>query len=236
VKSLATAPLHWKKAQWTRFGEGLGLIAIVMAADKPIEDAFQRNRSSSTNSFAKAVTPFGGGRGLEVSALLFGAGKLFHDANVEDAGRDALESDLLAGGIVTPLLKDLFGRARPNINEGTYNFHFIRTDNPHNSFPSGHATSAFALATAIAGHYVARERSCSLAGGCRRRCADRAGGGEGNRGATPGHRAGEARRQRADTLSAHAVRLLRDRRRPRTGAHHRAGRSRTLHPRHQSVR
>ena len=153
VKSLATAPLHWKKAQWTRFGEGLGLIAIVMAADKPIEDAFQRNRSSSTNSFAKAVTPFGGGRGLEVSALLFGAGKLFHDANVEDAGRDALESDLLAGGIVTPLLKDLFGRARPNISDGTYNFHFIRTDNPHNSFPSGHATSAFALATAIAGHY-----------------------------------------------------------------------------------
>jgi len=153
AKALATAPLHWRAKEWKRFGEGVVLVLAVGAADKPIEDAFQRNRSSTTNSYAKAITPFGGGRGLEFSALLFGGGKLFHDANVENAGRDALEADLLAGGIVTPLLKDLFGRARPNLNEGTYNFHFIKTDNPHNSFPSGHATSAFALATAIAAHY-----------------------------------------------------------------------------------
>jgi membrane-associated phospholipid phosphatase len=153
LKSLVTAPLHWRAREWKRFGEGVALVVAAGAADKQIEDAFQRNRSSSTNSFAKAITPFGGGRGLELSAVLFGAGKLFHDANVENAGRDALEADLWAGGVVTPLLKDAFGRARPNINEGTYNFHFAQTDNPHNSFPSGHATSAFALATAIAGHY-----------------------------------------------------------------------------------
>ena len=153
VKSLALAPLHWRARGWERFGEGIALVLIVGTADKQIKDAFQRNRSSPTNSFAKAITPFGGGRGLELSALLFGAGKLFHDANVENAGRDALEADLWAGGVVTPLLKDAFGRARPNINQGTYKFLFIRTDNPHNSFPSGHATSAFALATAIAGHY-----------------------------------------------------------------------------------
>ena len=81
VKSLAIAPLHWRARQWERFGEGIALVLIVGTADKQIKDAFQRNRSSPTNSFAKAITPFGGGRGLELSALLFGAGKLFHDAN-----------------------------------------------------------------------------------------------------------------------------------------------------------
>lgn len=153
VKSLATAPLHWNKQQWQRFGEGLGLVVLVGAFDKPIDDAVQRNRSSFTNHFAKVITPFGGGRELQITALMYAGGALFHRSTLEAAGHDALESELWAAGVITPLLKDAFGRARPNTGEGTYNFRFGRFDNPHNSFPSGHATNVFAGATAIAEHY-----------------------------------------------------------------------------------
>jgi membrane-associated phospholipid phosphatase len=153
AKSLATAPLRWTSNDWKRFTEGIGAVAIVMIADKKLEDAVQRNRSSFTDSVARRVTPFGGGRGLQVSAVLLGAGYFAHDSRLFAAGHDALEAQFWAAGVVTPLLKDVFGRARPNTNDGSHTFHFWSTDNPHNSFPSGHSTSAWAAATAIAAHY-----------------------------------------------------------------------------------
>ena len=152
AKSLATAPLHWKAPQWRRFAEGVGVVAAVMIADRRLEDAFARNRSSFTDSFARQVTPFGGGRAMQISAVLIGTGWLTHNDNVLGAGRDSLEAEIWAAGIVTPLLKDTFGRARPNTGEGTWQFHGFSNDNSHASFPSGHATNAFAAATAIAAH------------------------------------------------------------------------------------
>jgi len=95
--------------------------------------------------------PFGGRRAEYISAALIVGGLFAHDENVRDAGRDSLEAEIIAGGIVTPLLKRAFGRARPIQGEGAHSFHpFSSTDQ---SFPSGHATNAFAFATAVAGHY-----------------------------------------------------------------------------------
>jgi membrane-associated phospholipid phosphatase len=140
VKSLITAPLHWRSHEWRRFGEGAALVLAVGAADKPIERLFQRNRSSATDSFSRNVTPFGGHRAFNVSLLLIGSGWIFHDRRLLDSGRHSMEAELWAAGVVTPLLKRAARRERPN---GSDNL----------SFPSGHATNAFAAATAIAAHY-----------------------------------------------------------------------------------
>ena len=150
VKSLINAPLHWRSREWRRFGEGAALVVAVGVADKQIEDAFQRNRSSATDSFSRRITPWGGHRALEASAALIAAGYFSHHPNVLGAGRDSLEAELWAAGVVTPLIKFALGRARPNADQGTYSFHPLSS---HDSFPSGHATNAFAAATAIAGHY-----------------------------------------------------------------------------------
>jgi hypothetical protein len=151
AKSLARAPLHWDKQTWVRFAEGTAVIVALYATDRQTSDRVQQNRTSSTDQFAKTITPFGGQRALELSALMIATGAGVHDANLRDAGRDSLESELWAAGIVTPLLKRAFGRARPSQNEGSQSFHPL---NGHfQSFPSGHATNAFAFATAVAGHY-----------------------------------------------------------------------------------
>jgi membrane-associated phospholipid phosphatase len=151
AKTMALAPAHWKSSQWERFAEGTAAVAGVYAADRQLSDRVQSARSSSTDSFARAVTPFGGRRAEYISAALIIGGIAAHHDDVRDAGRDSLEAEIIAGGIVTPLLKRAFGRARPIQEQGAHSFHPFNTT--YQSFPSGHATNAFAFATAIAGHY-----------------------------------------------------------------------------------
>lgn len=151
AKSLATEPLRWDRGQWARFGEGSAAVLALYAVDRQTSDRVQEHRSSSTDQFAKTITPFGGNRAKQLSLLMIAAGAGLHDTSLRDAGRDSLEAELFAAGIVTPLLKRAFGRARPIQNEGSSSFH--PGDKHFDSFPSSHATTAFAFATAVAGHY-----------------------------------------------------------------------------------
>ncbi len=54
--------------------------------------------------------------------------------------------------IFAAVLKFLCGRPRPEafLKDGTYDFHWLDLAGAHASFPSGHATTAFAAATALA--------------------------------------------------------------------------------------
>ena len=153
AKSLAESPVHWRRADWLRFGEGTAAVAALYAADRTLYNDVQRNRSSFSNSFAKDVTPFGGHRALELSVLMIAGGALTHQTATRDAGRDSLEAEFWAAGVVTPLLKRAFGRARPSQNEGAHSLHLLTSSSHYESFPSGHATNVFAFATAVAGHY-----------------------------------------------------------------------------------
>jgi len=96
AKSLATAPLRWDRKEWTRFGEGSAAVLALYATDRQSSDYVQRHRSSSTDQFAKDITPFGGHRALQLSVLMIAAGAGIHDTTLRDAGRDSFESELLA--------------------------------------------------------------------------------------------------------------------------------------------
>jgi membrane-associated phospholipid phosphatase len=151
VKSMALAPLHWTKAEWARFAEGAGTVAVLMIADKPVDDFVLRHRA---DRLSRIATPWGGQRAVDLSILMIGSGLALHDENLLGAGRDAFESEIWAGAVVTPLIKRVGGRARPFLGEGAHSF---RPEQGHrgeySSFPSGHATNAFATATAIGEHY-----------------------------------------------------------------------------------
>lgn len=91
------------------------------------------------DQFFVNLTPLGGGRGEELTFVLLGAGWLTRDQRMTNAGVDALESSILSS-FVTKAGKKIARRERPD-----------HSDNQ--SFPSGHATNAFAIATAIATDY-----------------------------------------------------------------------------------
>jgi len=149
-KAIVFAPAHWSRAQWGGAALTIGTIAVLMREDEHIAHSIQAHRSSSTNSIAKAVTPMGGGRGLQLSVAMIGIGLLTKSHELRDTGRDAFESQIIAAGVITPLLKRGFGRARPSQDE--MSSHDFDPFSAQESFPSGHATSAFALASAVAGH------------------------------------------------------------------------------------
>jgi membrane-associated phospholipid phosphatase len=149
-KAVVFAPAHWQRAEWGRAALTIGTIVVLMHEDQHIAHTIQDRRNSQTNSISKAVTPFGGGRGLQLSVAMIAAGLLAKNHELRDTGGDALESSIIAAGVITPLLKRGFGRARPNQDEMTS--HDFDPGSMQQSFPSGHATNAFAIASAIAGH------------------------------------------------------------------------------------
>jgi membrane-associated phospholipid phosphatase len=147
--ALARAPMQWDAAMWQRSGAVAAVAGGAFAADQQLADGVQRNRSSASDNIAKAITPLGGGRALQVSAAALLAGLATHNPELRETGRDAIEASILASGVVTPVIKRIAGRSRPNADQGAYDFHPF---GGNESFPSGHATNAFAVASVFAAH------------------------------------------------------------------------------------
>jgi membrane-associated phospholipid phosphatase len=145
--SLLLAPLHWDRSSWTQAAVAVASIALLSQEDSRIDGAFQRNRAAQTNSFSSSVRPFGtyGAIGLSVASL--GAGLVFKNEQWRDTGRDAIEAELFAAGIVTPVLKQVVGRFRPSQGSDADEFHSFSGSQ---SFPSGESTEAFAVASVFA--------------------------------------------------------------------------------------
>lgn len=145
--AIVKAPLSWNKKQW-ELAAGSALIAGgLMLADKDIDRAVQRNRSNATNNIAKASAPLGAQYGFELSGTIWIAGTLLNHQNMRETGRDAVEAGVIAYVIDAGLLKHLFGRERPQESDGRTVFVPFSS---HDSFPSGHTTEAFAVASVIA--------------------------------------------------------------------------------------
>ena len=103
---------------------------------------------------------FGDPGSLAISAAMWAGGRMFHDPNTARDGQMAFEAVAVSSAI-TIALKAAAGRARPYADStNAHNFAFGRgiSDGAYQSFPSGHATAAFAFASAITAS-VARRSS-----------------------------------------------------------------------------
>ena len=145
--AIVTAPLHWDGADWTRFGGVVLLVGGLMLADENIDREAQQNRSRFTDRVSDATTGFGGGYGPNVGVAYLLAGYAFRNWDTRETGREILEAGLLTHLLGKWILKPAFGRERPFESDGETHFHF---GSSHDSFPSGHATEAFSVASVIA--------------------------------------------------------------------------------------
>jgi membrane-associated phospholipid phosphatase len=143
----------------------LGLLALVLLSmafiDRPVA-IFFHDRFPTVHAVFGFISQFGLGKGyLIVSAAVFAAlrlaGRLVRKP--ARARRLALDASralyvflaVALSGIAVDLIKVVFGRARPKLLfvDGFYGFAWGATRSDYWSFPSGHATTIAALATAF---------------------------------------------------------------------------------------
>jgi hypothetical protein len=154
VKHVLTAPTRWQQQEWRDMGlAATGLVGVAAILDRPVRDEMRRH-APNNNRFLLTVERFGAEYSLGVIGGFYLAGALGNNDKASAVAQDGLTACLIASGIVTPAIKFVTGRARPRENIGIAHFRPLSGSYALNSsFPSGHPTQAFALASAISGHY-----------------------------------------------------------------------------------
>jgi len=85
-------------------------------------------------------------------SLLYIISKFRDDKNLEDFSKTGIKTFLISGTTVL-MLKYLFGRARPYMNEGPLYFKPFSPNNDFQSFPSGHTIIVFTTASHLSNYY-----------------------------------------------------------------------------------
>lgn len=150
VKHVVTSPARWEKTEWHTAGwASLAVVGTALVVDRPLRDEMRRH--SGNNSFITQMERFGSQYAAGVVGGFYVVGALTDNDTALQVAQDGIAASLIASGIVTPAIKLVAGRSRPRAGEAVYNFKPLSDAN--SSFPSGHTTEAFALASVIANHY-----------------------------------------------------------------------------------
>lgn len=146
-----TSPLRWDKSDWATAAVVAGGTGMFFVLDDEIMDDVQGSRSSTTDDLSEVFEPFGNGAVvIPVLAGLYLYGRFGENDKAQRTALLATESFLVSGLFAT-VLKVSAGRHRPSKGNDADTFDGPSTSNK--SFPSGHTTSAFAVATIVANEY-----------------------------------------------------------------------------------
>ncbi|MFV0506470.1 MAG: phosphatase PAP2 family protein [Bacteroidales bacterium] len=146
------SPVWWNKKQWFTASGLVATTVALMFVDKPIQDFTQRNISSVSKSVAYTAE-LGGSKiniGLATSYLV---GAAIKDEKLRRASLLSLSSILISGAFVQ-IAKQSFSRVRPYeaSNQWQFNGPFTKIAQ-YSSFPSGHTSTAFAVASVFSTVY-----------------------------------------------------------------------------------
>lgn len=135
-----------------RWPEAVGFVALAGTAflsDEAIRWTIQGHNTGFRNSVAYVGNAFGNPKYVLAALAISTAGaRLAGWDGVFDPGWRALQTQVVAVGS-TMVLKSLIGRRRPEVSpDDPYRFNPVSFS--YNSLPSGHTTTAFALATSLA--------------------------------------------------------------------------------------
>lgn len=144
-------PLRFGSQDWLLTGGVMGGTAMLMSVDESLRDEMLSARGTDGDRAMDAAKQFGERiPALVVAGSIYTTGLVFDSPKIRVMGRHVVQS-LAYSALVTTVLKATFARHRPFLNEGAYVFDGpFATIDPHFSFPSGHATVAFAVASSLA--------------------------------------------------------------------------------------
>ena len=153
-KYLATSPsrLDTKSPLITLGVIGFG--GALYAYDDEIRDYFadSRHHSSAQDALANTSEILGYPYTLGIVGIYGGSGYLMKNEKMKETALLSYESFLVAESICVST-KYASGRARPKRDKGPYSYNPFSFKTSETAFPSGHATSAFSIASVFASEY-----------------------------------------------------------------------------------
>ncbi|MBI2270910.1 MAG: phosphatase PAP2 family protein [Bacteroidetes bacterium] len=161
TRDVIISPFKSSPKQWLIFSAVVAADITIASQDAAVRDFALRNRNSTTQDIQQyGLEPWGSGKySMPLLGLFYLYGSVKSDERSKQTALLGLKAFVVSGIIVT-IPKQFFHRHRPcpSIYGGkpdagcaTYvNIFFQSSDN---SFPSGHSTSAFAMATVISEQY-----------------------------------------------------------------------------------
>lgn len=152
IQHVVTEPSRWQSREWTNFGwASLAVVGTAIVIDDPLRDAMRRQ--AKDNGFMLNIERFGAEYSLGVVGGFYLAGSVPGNDTALMVAQDGFTASIIASGLITPVIKVATGRSRPYENAGTNDFNALGSNKLNSSFPSGHTTEAFALASVISAHY-----------------------------------------------------------------------------------
>ena len=149
--SILTAPARWDSQDWLCFSaDSAAVVGTAALLDRSLRDWTQRHTRSSWEKTVNHFETLGSTGSFVVIGGFYLEGLVRNDPQAENTAGDALSASIVAAGIITPLLKEATGRSRPVAHQGLHHF---KPFSGAASFPSGHVTQAFAVASVVAAHY-----------------------------------------------------------------------------------
>ena len=150
---IVTAPARWREQEWLTAAALSSAVVVLYAYDQDIRDWTLRRRGVTTDLVSRYTKPLGEGWYTLPALGLFGVyGYAVDDQRPRRAALLGVESFVISG-VFTQVLKYATHRHTPD-ESGRYD----KWDGPsfssdRLSFPSGHAQTAFSIATVIASEY-----------------------------------------------------------------------------------
>ena len=142
-----TAPARWTPEQWLTLPTAAATLAVISLVDGDVEGMAQRNQGAVGDAYFGTLEPLGEHYSVLLAAGIYAGGWALDRPAWRRTAVEAAASSVVAAGIVTPTLKLVIGRLRPRDSDDAYTFDPF---SGHYSFPSGHTTQAFAVASVIA--------------------------------------------------------------------------------------
>lgn len=153
-KSFVVSPAKWRAKQWIGFGLVAGTGVLAYTQDEKIQKYFVGHQSTTADNLSKFIfEPYGRFAPVIIGGLYLG-GRLAKDNRLAGTSLTAAKA-FVVSSVSAVIVKQLTHRHRPLQDvipdHASWDGPFSSID--YNSFPSGHSTAAFSMATVYAMEY-----------------------------------------------------------------------------------
>jgi membrane-associated phospholipid phosphatase len=149
-KRVLSSPRRLHRKGWAAVALTFAALGAGISEEHGDTDLEGEEGSHFERQVADTFEPMGAEGSLAVLGAFYLAGTRPHNRRARSVAVDGAIASLIAGGVISPVIKEALGRSRPRDSESGTDFHPF---SGNASFPSGHTTQAFAVASVIATEY-----------------------------------------------------------------------------------